>query len=76
MATKKRPVFVAELATRSFSFLAVGRSESEAREAMRQGWEMHRQELEGVDPFSVFEDGVNVTELRPGECARDGSRIS
>lgn len=74
--TKKRPVFVATLETRHFSFMAVGRTEAEAREAMRQGWDMHREELEGVDPFSVFEDGVNVTELRAGQCARDGSLIS
>lgn len=74
--TSKRSVFVATLETRSFSFMALGRTENEARAAMAEGWDAHRQELDGVDPWSVFEDGVNVTELSPGLCARDGSVIN
>ena len=73
--TTKKPVFVAWLETRSFSFVAVGRTEPEAMAAMRAAWDKHQVET-GADDWDTFADSVGVEKLCAGEAARDGSIYS
>lgn len=61
--------------TRSFSFMATGHTEDEARMALAQGWAIHARET-GADPRHVnAEEDGNVFALEPGECWRDDARI-
>jgi hypothetical protein len=77
-------VYVAEYESRSFSFLAVGASEAQARAAMLEGARQHTRQAVAVrsggeldaavrDWFSP--DGVNVYAVPLGGCVRDGSLI-
>jgi hypothetical protein len=64
-------VIVATLETRHWSFCALGKDEAQAREALRRGWEVHREQTSG-SPWEYFSDGVVCVELEPGQCTRDG----
>lgn len=78
-------MFIATLDSESFSWLAAGRTEKEARAAMRAGFITHLRtygyeadlldDEEAQARWEEYADGVNVTELQPGQCARDYSVI-
>lgn len=73
--TTKKPVFIAVLGTQSFEFVAMGRTEPEARAAMRAAWDEHRKQT-NAGPWADWRDAVHVHQLRAGEAVRDGSPLS
>lgn len=70
-------VYVATLDTRHYTFTAVANTEADAISAMKRGWEKHTAQWGGQDDpgaaWERWEDGVRVTKLLLGECARDGT---
>lgn len=65
----------AELFTPSFHFQAVGKTDEEAREAMRDLWEAHIDTGYDAQPFEMFEDGVRLLDLTEARGWRDGNPI-
>lgn len=81
-----RGYFLAELSTRNFDFTAFGTTEDEAMAAMQEGWRKHCEQSMAATqtaPSSsslwtweeIVED-VNVHQLVPGQCLRDGEPLS
>jgi hypothetical protein len=73
-------VVVAEVQTSVFRFQGVGRTQEEALDALRSGWEAHVRQhtIEGFGPDpglmrSLIAQGeVVLTTLRTGQAYRDG----
>ena len=72
-------MFIAQMDSESLSWLAIGETEDEALEALRKRWNERQRKLlqdgwinkpDIVGRISVLEEwyGINVTELKPGEC--------
>lgn len=74
-------MYIAAMDTGKFEFTALGHTEEDARNAIREGWGAHVAQMcadgaadpEGVTPASEIEDyyGVNVAKIRLGQCLRD-----
>ena len=74
--TARAAVWVAEYASASFDFVAVGETEEDARAAMARGARAHARTY-GAPVRAWFDpDGVNVTCVPMGACARDGRVIT
>jgi len=70
-------MFVATLSTEHFDFMSLGETEDEARGSMQYGLMTHASHYTiPTDWWRAYEDGILVQELEPGECHRDGSRVS
>lgn len=67
-------MYLATMHTGHFEFRAVGASESEAIELMRQAWERHIEHTGGWD-WEFMADGVAVDFLRLGDVFRDSNLI-
>lgn len=64
-------IFYASLDTGYFSFSAVGRTEEQARAAVRRAWTKHRYETKAEYTWADLEDGVNVLPMEMGAGYRD-----
>lgn len=81
--TGPQAYFLAELSTRNFDFTAFGLTEDEARAAMQEGWRKHTEQALASDPggppmftWEELAEDVNIRELVPGQCLRDGEPLS
>ena len=77
-------MIIAHMDTGHFEFVALGETEDGARKAILKGWRKHRKAYTRpgdrdcyLTPTAEVEDyyGIGFTELKAGECARDGSLI-
>lgn len=73
-------MYLAEISTAHFQFIALGESESQALSAIADGYDVHARQSQGMaDPDLMREaiaaGDVNVYEISPGACLRDGSQI-
>ena len=69
-------MWIAELDTEHFRFRALGATEGKALAALKRGWKKHREQYDGVAPFSMFAEDVTAYEIQPGECFRDFSLLT
>jgi hypothetical protein len=67
-------MYLATMHTGHFEFRAVGNSESEAIELMREAWDRHT-ERDGGWPWEFMSDSVSVEFLRLGDVYRDSNLI-
>lgn len=73
-------LWIATVSTTHFDFMAAGRSDEDARDALMRGWEEHCRQAEEdgryVDRSHVGRDDVNVDHVWAGACLRDHDVIS
>lgn len=75
MPRKPKPdVYLATFESRHFEFSAVGRTEAEARAALRAGLDEHTKQY-NLDADWYTEDDFNLTGMRFGHAMRDHSEI-
>jgi uncharacterized protein YifE (UPF0438 family) len=65
-------LYVAELETRNFHFLAVAKTEERARAEMRRAWKRHMRQTGAAMTWPEVSGDVNVRALPAGRVLRDG----
>ncbi len=70
-------MYIAICDTSSFEWVALGNSEDEAQIAMIEAWHLHEEQYEKatgqtIDMVGDYFDAINVHEIQPGQCLRDG----
>jgi len=64
--------FMAQVNTANFEFSAFGRTETEALEALRKGFEFHRRQYQARLTWTELKRSVQTTGVQAGAAYRDG----
>lgn len=68
-------MYLAQLQTSNYQFLAVGHSQEHALELMRKAWERHVEGCENCYEWEFVKGDVDVRFTRSGDIWRDGTLI-